>query len=138
MEKILFLTSILGFILFIPGVFALAPPDEIERIHLEGDLIVLGVIQDIQENTDEPSFFTLKISQVIKGIKKIQVGQIIHIQCDQTGFSPSDTSLKAHQQGIRPVQAQKEDHVIAYLNHIHDHVYKPVLKGLSIIATPSR
>ena len=137
-KKIVF--YLLLFVFFPTNMFALMPPDDIAERNLEAKYIVPGKIvrkgkvllpgKD-KEQKAKTGVFVIKVLHVIKGYKKWNKGDKIHIVYRLP--AKGKNGMKAEKLGMKQVKVHKDDIVVAYIKHSDfSDFYKPVLQGSSV------
>lgn len=127
---------------FVPGnVFALMPPDDMEKRNLEAKLILVGEVKGtgkvlLPEKGRKVSaikgVFVLDVLNVVKGYGVVKPGDEVHIIFR---LSPEPKGgLIAHRVGTAQVKVEAGNLVVVYIDDSrHRGFYRPLAGGSSVV-----
>lgn len=140
MKKTLWILFIVWF--FVTGnVFALMPPDDMEKRNLEAKLILVGEVKGtgkvlLPENGRKGSaikgVFVLDVLNVVKGYGIVKPGDKVHILFR---LPPEPKGgLIAHRTGSAQVKVEAGNLVVVYIDESrHRGFYRPLAEGSSVV-----
>jgi hypothetical protein len=136
------LSIFMTFCFLVPGtIFALMPPDDMEKRNLEAKLILVGEVKGTgkvllpekgREGTATKGVFILDVLSIVKGYGMVDPGDELHILF-QLPEEPKD-GLIAHKTGSLQVKVDEGDLVVVYIDNSRHHgFYRPLAEGSSVV-----
>lgn len=127
---------------FLPGsIFALMPPDDMEKRNLEAKLILIGEVKGTgkvllpekgRKGSAIKGVFVLDVLNVIKGYGIVKPGDKLHI-IFRLPPEPKG-GLIAHRVGSAQVKVEAGNRVVVYIDDSrHRGFYRPLAEGSSVV-----
>ena len=136
-RKIWLFIYMLGAVIVFPmTASALPPPEVIDQINRNADVIVLGRVLTVTPLSSTHSCFELEVTRVVKGLEQVKPGRRIKVRFKSEPVEVD--GLNRHCTGVLPVRVEAGQSIKAYLNppRAGESFFAPVLRGSSVITMP--
>jgi hypothetical protein len=128
--------------MFVSGTaFAMMPPDDLARMNLEAELILLGKVTETgrmlaSDNTlgtnPTKGLFVVDVLHIVKGYDRVKQGEQIKVIFRLPKKSEIE-GVEVVEQGVSPVNVKTGDLVVVYLDSSQQKgFYKPKFSGASV------